>query len=181
MSDKVRQKVVYSEDDAQHRYQVTTIMGAKLEGQWQTGLVLINFYLPPQPSKMIDEYKTKVVEMVDIVEQRVKTAENMGYYVLSMGDLNFATDASDRSSGKLSGLDKWLSKWHLVDVWKHRLGERGVKGHTWHTRQEDKDYSSRIDYALCSKELLPFIEGIRRDKKERIIGTDHRVPIVDMK
>jgi hypothetical protein len=70
--------------------------------------------------------------------------------------------------------------WGLIDIWdvKHKQ-EYGQTAHTWYSEQE-AGCSARLDYAMCNEEFMPFVKGIRLDKVQRILGTDHRMLVVDI-
>ena len=100
-----------------------------------------------------------------------------------MGDLNFARHPVDRT-GEHRRADKEIAAmvdgWGLIDIWdvKHKQ-EYGQTAHTWYSEQE-AGCSARLDYAMCNEEFMPFVKGIRLDKVQRILGTDHRMLVVDI-
>ena len=118
--------------------------------------------------------------------------------ILIMGDLNHATTVQDRESRRLHKYDqeyqKWVQEWELIDIWTNKMG---VHNHyTYRKEQNEAEASapgnksrdstrkpqimSRIDYALCSPSLLPWVEGIGLDTIQRLRGMDHRVLMVDL-
>ena len=141
----------------------------KRQGQQQAVLAVANVYMPAQNNGNLEKYKDEVEEMTGMIGEWVGDATKKGYNVLVMGDLNVALSERDRSSGKLSRLDKWtgpkVEAWGLTDIWRYKHPKKA--GHTWQGSYEERKISSRIDYALCDAELLPFITGIRVDTKKK--------------
>jgi exonuclease III len=164
--------------DTKGRLQCALITGKKKPGQQQAVLAVANVYMPVQNNGNWEKYKDEVEEMVGMIGEWIEETKQKGYNVLIMGDLNVALSETDRSSGKLSRLDKWvgpkIEAWGLIDVW--RCKHPKIAGHTWHGTYEDRKISSRIDYALCDADLLSFITGIRPQyahnrHSRRILGT----------
>ena len=166
----------------------------------QNTLALGNVYLPRGE---LEADRQGAQELAEWIQEWVQEMLGLGYDVLVMGDLNHATTAQDRESNRLHQYDKeygkWVERWGLKDIWVEKLGNKKWgqagqytyrKGHTIGEgdrpggvasgKEARPPVMSRIDYALCNKELLPWVNGIGLDTVQRLQGMDHRFLMVDL-
>ena len=149
MSQSMKARTPEHYRDIKGRLQCALITGKKRQGQQQAVLAVANVYMPAQNNGNLEKYKDEVEEMTGMIGEWVGDATKKGYNVLVMGDLNVALSERDRSSGKLSRLDKWtgpkVEAWGLTDIWRYKHPKKA--GHTWQGSYEERKISSRIDYA----------------------------------
>ncbi|KAJ3414332.1 Class II abasic (AP) endonuclease [Chytridiales sp. JEL 0842] len=150
--------------------------------------VLFNVYVPNSHSEDREHFKLRFLNALEI---RTKALLSMGREVIIVGDLNICHRPIDHcdpeNSVKEAKVDafgetpsrRWLEKLVgpdtgcMVDVFRHFWPTKRGAFTCWNTLIDGRksNFGTRIDYILCSPNLIPWFKSCSIDSK--IMGSDH--------
>ena len=159
-------------------------------------LTLLNIYFPNGGERASgQEMLTYKMEFYDELLEYIKNLKKKGREkILIVGDFNIAHTEIDIARPKENEntigftlpervkFSKFLEKGALVDVFRHKNPKK-IDEYTWWSYRavgaRVRNVGWRIDYAVCTEELLPQIQSIKH--KQDIEGSDHCPVVVEIK
>lgn len=159
-------------------------------------LVLLNIYFPNGGERANgQEMLTYKMSFYDNLLEYIKTLKKQGKkHVLIVGDFNIAHTEIDIARpkenentigftpGEREKFSEFLKKGGLVDIFRHKNPNKKDEYTWWSYRAigaRARNVGWRIDYAVCTEELLPKIKSFSH--RQDIEGSDHCPLIVELK
>lgn len=161
-----------------------------------SNLTLLNIYFPNGGERANgQEMLTYKMEFYDELLEYIKHLKKKGRKnILIVGDFNIAHTEIDIARPKENEntigftlperkkFSAFLEKGGLVDIFRHKNPNKKDEYTWWSYRAigaRQRNVGWRIDYAVCTKELLPTIKSIKH--RQDIEGSDHCPIIVELK
>lgn len=157
---------------------------------------LLNIYFPNGNArangKPMLPYKMKFYdELTDYIKKKKKKGEKN---ILIVGDFNIVhsdidiarPDANRKTIGNTENerqkMYEFMKKTKIVDTFRHQNPDKADEYTWWSYRTvgaRDRNVGWRIDYAMCTEEMLPMIK--KTSHKQEIKGSDHCPVTVEIK
>jgi len=159
-------------------------------------ITLLNIYFPNGGERASgQEMLTYKMEFYSELLEYIKNLKKKGRKkILIVGDFNIAHTEIDIArpkeneetigftKGERDKFSELLKKGGLVDIFRHKNGNKKDEYTWWSYRAigaRERNVGWRIDYAVCTEELLPQVQSIKHRKD--IEGSDHCPVIVTLK
>lgn len=159
-------------------------------------VTLLNIYFPNGNDRANGkEMLTYKMEFYDELLEYIKNLKKKGREkILIVGDFNIAHTEIDIARPKENEntigftllerkkFTEFLKKGNLIDIFRHKNPDKKDEYTWWSYRAigaRERNVGWRIDYAVCTKELLPSIQSIEHRKD--IEGSDHCPIVVRLK
>lgn len=159
-------------------------------------ITLLNIYFPnggerANGQEMLSYKMSFYDELLEYVKSLKKQGRNK---ILLVGDFNIAHTEIDiarpKENENTTGFTaperkkfgEFLSKGGLVDIFRHQNPDK-INEYTWWSYRaigaRERNVGWRIDYAVCTTELLPQIKSIKH--RQDVEGSDHCPVVVELK
>lgn len=159
-------------------------------------ITLLNIYFPNGGERASgQEMLTYKMEFYDELLDYVKSLKKKGQKkILIVGDFNIAHTELDIARAKENEytigftlperekFSEFLKKGGLVDIFRHKNPNKKDEYTWWSYRAigaRKRNVGWRIDYAVCTDELLPEIQSLKH--RQDIMGSDHCPVVVTLK
>lgn len=159
-------------------------------------VTLLNIYFPNGGERANgQEMLTYKMEFYDELLEYIKNLKKKGRKkILIVGDFNIAHTEIDIARPKenentigftlpeRNKFTEFLKKGGLVDVFRHKNPNKKDEYTWWSYRAigaRERNVGWRIDYAVCTQELLPEVKSIKL--RQDIEGSDHCPVVVELK
>lgn len=159
-------------------------------------VTLLNIYFPNGGERANGQemltYKLEFYkDLLSYIKDLRKKGKNK---ILIVGDFNIAHTELDIARPKenentigftiqeRNTFSDFLKKGELVDIFRHKNPDKKDEYTWWSYRAigaRKRNVGWRIDYAVCTKELLPLVQNI--EHKQSILGSDHCPIVVTLK
>jgi len=159
-------------------------------------ITLLNIYFPNGGERANgQEMLSYKIEFYDELLEYIKKLKKKGRKnILIVGDFNIAHTEIDIARAKENEntigftplerkkFSEFLKKCGLVDVFRHKNPKKKEEYTWWSYRAvgaRERNVGWRIDYAVCTKELVSKIKSIKH--RQDIFGSDHCPIVVELK